>query len=189
MAKKSETTWRRTYIRKMASPYRARLVSWVIDYTEERSCGSFAVELMQSLCFMTVTMAVVLQLRPRRKPGYVSLPLTSPITFFVSIVFPFIGITTFYMPTLIRRLTGGQFRSVEAALFGVEGGMQRAIACSYDYTTQTFYRETGAHGDDRAGQDGAGGQVPHRYPKAPIQCEEEALLVMGVSVKTQESPG
>ncbi|KAK0712119.1 hypothetical protein B0H67DRAFT_493156, partial [Lasiosphaeris hirsuta] len=58
MAKKNETTWRRTYIRKMA-PYRVRLASWVIDYTGERSCGSYAVELMQSFCFMAVMMAVV----------------------------------------------------------------------------------------------------------------------------------
>jgi len=27
-------------------------------------------------------------------------------------------------------------------LCAVEGGMQRAIGCSYDFTTQTFYRET-----------------------------------------------
>lgn len=58
MAKKNETTWRRTYIRKMA-PYRVRLASWVIDYTEGRNCGSYMVELMQSLCFMVVMMAVV----------------------------------------------------------------------------------------------------------------------------------
>lgn len=25
---------------------------------------------------------------------------------------------------------------------GAEGGMQRAIGCSYDFTTETFYRET-----------------------------------------------
>jgi hypothetical protein len=27
-------------------------------------------------------------------------------------------------------------------LCGEEGGMQRAVACSYDWTTQTFFRET-----------------------------------------------
>jgi hypothetical protein len=27
-------------------------------------------------------------------------------------------------------------------LCGEEGGMRRAVACSYDWTTQTFYRET-----------------------------------------------
>jgi len=27
-------------------------------------------------------------------------------------------------------------------LCAVEGGMQRAIGCSYDFTMQTFYRET-----------------------------------------------
>jgi hypothetical protein len=27
-------------------------------------------------------------------------------------------------------------------LSGAEGGMQRAVACSYDFTTQTMHRET-----------------------------------------------
>jgi hypothetical protein len=59
MAKKNETTWRRTYVRKMA-PYRVRLASWVIDYTQgKRNCGTYSVELLQSLCFMTVMMLVV----------------------------------------------------------------------------------------------------------------------------------
>lgn len=31
---------------------------------------------------------------------------------------------------------------VAALLCGSEGGMQRALLCSYDWTTQTFYRET-----------------------------------------------
>lgn len=31
---------------------------------------------------------------------------------------------------------------VIALLCGSEGGMQRAVMCSYDWTTQTFYRET-----------------------------------------------
>jgi len=31
---------------------------------------------------------------------------------------------------------------VVALLCGSEGGMQRAVLCSYDWTTQTFYRET-----------------------------------------------
>ncbi len=31
---------------------------------------------------------------------------------------------------------------VEALLCGAEGGMQRAIACSYDWTTGAYYRET-----------------------------------------------
>jgi len=31
---------------------------------------------------------------------------------------------------------------VIALLCGSEGGMQRAVMCSYDWTSQTFYRET-----------------------------------------------
>jgi hypothetical protein len=31
---------------------------------------------------------------------------------------------------------------VVALLCGSEGGMQRAVMCSYDWTTQTLYRET-----------------------------------------------
>lgn len=31
---------------------------------------------------------------------------------------------------------------VVALLCGSEGGMQRAVMCSYDWATQTFYRET-----------------------------------------------
>jgi hypothetical protein len=58
MAKKNQTTWRRTYVRKMA-PYRVRLASWVIDYTDGRNCGSYLRELAQSLCFMVVMMLVV----------------------------------------------------------------------------------------------------------------------------------
>ncbi|KAK0631362.1 hypothetical protein B0T14DRAFT_409783, partial [Immersiella caudata] len=58
MAKKNETTWRRTYVRKVA-PYRVRLASWVIDYSQgNRNCGSYSTELLQSLCFMMVMMLV-----------------------------------------------------------------------------------------------------------------------------------
>ena len=31
---------------------------------------------------------------------------------------------------------------IVALLCGSEGGMQRAVMCSYDWTTQTLYRET-----------------------------------------------
>ena len=58
MSKKNQTTWRRTYVRKMA-PYRVRFASWVIDYTTGRGCGAYTLELVKSLVFMTAMMLVV----------------------------------------------------------------------------------------------------------------------------------
>jgi len=58
MEKRNETTWRRTYIRKMAS-YRTRMASWIVDYTKERNCGTYSVELLQSLLFATAMMLLV----------------------------------------------------------------------------------------------------------------------------------
>jgi len=55
--------------------------------------------------------------------AYNSLPL------FFAIIFVVIGVATFFCtPLLIRLLLGGQFRSVEAALFGVEGYIDPATA-------------------------------------------------------------
>lgn len=53
----------------------------------------------------------------------------NPVTLFFAIIFLLLSIVTFFcMPMLIRSVMGGQFRSVEAALFGVEGYMSPATA-------------------------------------------------------------
>jgi hypothetical protein len=59
----------------------------------------------------------------------VSLFSVNPISLLFGIVLLLVSITTFFCtPMLIRRHLGGQFRSVEAALFGVEGYMTPATA-------------------------------------------------------------
>jgi len=58
MSKRSGSTWRRTYVRKMA-PFRVRIVSWVVDFSKSRSCGWYCVELLKSIPATIVMTALV----------------------------------------------------------------------------------------------------------------------------------
>lgn len=63
MAGRNESTWRRTYVRKMA-PYSVRLESWVIDGSATRDCGSYSLELCKAVVYMIGSLFIVRLTQP-----------------------------------------------------------------------------------------------------------------------------
>ena len=61
-----------------------------------------------------------------------------------------------------------------ALLCGSEGGMQRAVMCSYDWTTSTLYRETVLRmGDQSSREDVASWQDQIRHEAAAEDCQTD----------------